>query len=548
MALLLFSTTSTQAAEKQIGNPCTSDRNSADWDTIAQCDGTAFIRAPLMIGAVVNPPYASTACDGGKAGMVQYTGGGIQLCNGTAWAALAASGGAGGTAPFALEAKTADESVSSTTLQNDDHLKFTLSANESRWFTGVLYLSSADATSDFKAAFTVPSGATGQWHLIANGTGQTNVTSVTQSHSATITGQLTAGSVGTGTIGALALSISGYVVNAATQGDIQLQWAANGAGTSTLLKGSHMLFIGSGGGAPCNDTTPQPFFFTDLANQTVNITIYSDILQLTGFNCAVNVAVSGTGSPYFRVCSSSNSTACDSTPVQDWTPAGTMGSILSGQYLQLKLASSPTGAVTNTASVSAGNTSDNWSVGTAGDCDGSPAPGTLCADGTVYAGLSSAPGAPKMYVTRCDGGRSWDGSACSGSRATYTWNNGTSNWSATGDVCGVSANDGEAVTGCIAAITDSGNGAPHAAAQFCDGLDMHGHADWYLPSRSELDTLRINRAAIGDFRSDTVPDGNNGYWSSTEVIYDRALMQWFSDGDQDGDFKANVWFVRCARR
>ena len=48
--------------------------------------------------------------------------------------------------------------------------------------------------------------------------------------------------------------------------------------------------------------------------------------------------------------------------------------------------------------------------------------------------------------------------------------------------------------------------------------------DWYLPSKSELNLLYLQRNVVGDF--------NRGYWSSTEVDSVRAWLQYFNDGFQ----------------
>ena len=64
---------------------------------------------------------------------------------------------------WAKVVKSADETVSnSTTLQNDDELLFTVSANTT--YHGVLFLlSNSSAVSDFKCAFSVPTAATIDW-------------------------------------------------------------------------------------------------------------------------------------------------------------------------------------------------------------------------------------------------------------------------------------------------------------------------------------------------------------------------------------------------
>lgn len=88
------------AAQKAIGTSCNSDNSTVDFDTLAQCNGSTLIKAPLMLGAVASPPYATTACDAAKAGMLQYTGGAVQYCNGSAWSTLGSSSGTGGQSMF----------------------------------------------------------------------------------------------------------------------------------------------------------------------------------------------------------------------------------------------------------------------------------------------------------------------------------------------------------------------------------------------------------------------------------------------------------------
>lgn len=96
--------TTKTAWEKQIGTDCNNGSASADFDTLAQCSATSgsgtFQKAPLFVGQVTSPPYASTACDAAKAGMLQYTGGVVQYCNGSAWSTMGSSSGTGGQSMF----------------------------------------------------------------------------------------------------------------------------------------------------------------------------------------------------------------------------------------------------------------------------------------------------------------------------------------------------------------------------------------------------------------------------------------------------------------
>ncbi|MCB9990481.1 MAG: DUF1566 domain-containing protein [Rhodospirillales bacterium] len=165
------------------------------------------------------------------------------------------------------------------------------------------------------------------------------------------------------------------------------------------------------------------------------------------------------------------------------------------------------------------------SVGKAGvdPCAGSPVPGTACADGTVYAGNLSG---TDLFVPPAD------------QSAGTTWNNGTFNWTVTG---ATSNTDGAANTTTLDGLADAGS--PHQAAKLCAGLSAHGHTDWYLPAKDELNVLYINRAAIGGFET-----SGSYYWSSTEYDNFYAWRQRFSDGIQDSNTKNGTFAVRCARR
>lgn len=169
-------------------------------------------------------------------------------------------------------------------------------------------------------------------------------------------------------------------------------------------------------------------------------------------------------------------------------------------------------------------------------CHGTPAVGTVCLDGTVYAGVSPD-GSNKMYATRCDAGMSWDGSACTGTRSTIKWSTGTS------IVTGyTSAVTGRANTAGLAALSNADS--PYAAAIYCDGLTVNGKNDWYLPAKDELNLMYVNRTAIGGFDAAAIKN----YWTGSEYTNNVAWIQRSIDGSQSTSTKNTVLFVRCARR
>ena len=144
------------------------------------------------------------------------------------------------------------------------------------------------------------------------------------------------------------------------------------------------------------------------------------------------------------------------------------------------------------------------------------------------------------------------------------------------------------------ANTNAMNDAEYPAAQYCRNLNVGGHTDWYLPSRDELElcyrvfkptdwgntTLRAgtfagNLSLATGTNLNSIPTGaaytrtnpaqtivtafragsveafdDTYYWTSTESSSGTyaSLIQDFSDGDQDWNYKLNVNRVRSVRR
>jgi hypothetical protein len=115
-------------------------------------------------------------------------------------------------------------------------------------------------------------------------------------------------------------------------------------------------------------------------------------------------------------------------------------------------------------------------------------------DGTVYAGISPDTG-KAMYTTPAD------------APLTYTFNQ---------------------------------------SQKYAGKLDAHGHKDWRVPTKGELNVLFQNRADIGGFDiSGSNPAG--WYWSSSQTSYTGAWAQRFSDGYQGYNYTLGVSSLRCVR-
>ena len=85
------------------------------------------------------------------------------------------------------------------------------------------------------------------------------------------------------------------------------------------------------------------------------------------------------------------------------------------------------------------------------------------------------------------------------------------------------------------------------AKEYAAKLDAHGHQDWRVPTKDELNVLFQNRATIGGF-NESISHRNHWYWSSTETKYNAiAWDQRFSDGNQNWNFKYNGLSLRCVR-
>lgn len=70
------------------------------------------------------------------------------------------------------------------------------------------------------------------------------------------------------------------------------------------------------------------------------------------------------------------------------------------------------------------------------------------------------------------------------------------------------------------------------AMEFAAKFKGHGHDDWRVPTRSELNVLFNNRAAIGGF-NETGSRPNGWYCSSSLDYFNIAWGQRFSDGQPD---------------
>ena len=155
--------------------------------------------------------------------------------------------------------------------------------------------------------------------------------------------------------------------------------------------------------------------------------------------------------------------------------------------------------------------------------------GTICSDGTVYAGDS---GGRHLFITQTN------------EPGTYTWSNGVNGLS-TG-----ATNSNNGLSNYNTLIGLSNVESPYMAANACkslnNGPNNYGHTDWYLPARNELNLLYDNRASIGNFLT---VEYYGMYYSSTEYNSSSVCMNYFFNGSACYTYesKHNAYKVRCIR-
>ncbi len=102
---------------------------------------------------------------------------------------------------------------------------------------------------------------------------------------------------------------------------------------------------------------------------------------------------------------------------------------------------------------------------------------------------------------------------------------------------------GKTNTALIIASQGIGNGTAYPA-RLCNEYTVTvagvTYADWYLPSKYELNLLYQQKTVVGGF-------ANNDYWSSSDSNSYSAWYQSFSNGNKDTNFKGTTLPVRAVR-
>lgn len=114
-----------------------------------------------------------------------------------------------------------------------------------------------------------------------------------------------------------------------------------------------------------NDTVPNAFSFTDLANQERSTLVTSNTITVTGITAAAAISVSGGGSPQYRINGGS------------WTSSA--GTVNNNDTVQLRMTTSSSFSATLSATLNIGGVTDVWSTSTQnlGGSVTAPASGTI---------------------------------------------------------------------------------------------------------------------------------------------------------------------------
>ncbi len=205
--------------------------------TGAEYDDTVLVAALAAHAGSTSNPHAVTKAQVGL-GAVDNTG---DLAKPISTATQAALDLKPNVPLFAI--RTTDATVNnSVALTNDTQLVVPLDANSTYEFHGFLIFSNViSAAADAQISFTVPSGATGSW--FADGAGLSVGSSGNTSVGRKALAYGASDPVGTPAGTPMAIGPRGFIVTAATPGNLTLQWAQNVATASDtkLLATSYLV-------------------------------------------------------------------------------------------------------------------------------------------------------------------------------------------------------------------------------------------------------------------------------------------------------------------
>lgn len=278
--------------------------------------------------------------------------------------------------------------------------------------------------------------------------------------------------------------------------------------------------------APTNAVSA--FAFTNASTSILNQTVTSNTVTLGGTFTGIT-ATCGTGCTAISI----NGAAFTAGPVTG---------ISTGATIAMQQTSPSSYGASSSATVTVGTTTSTaWVVSTTSvnACTGTTTAatvGTVCTDGSIYAGVSPDTNVP-MYATPCDFGMTGSAGSCTGTRSSVKFTQGNS------VITGITnGSTGKTNTSSLHALDGNADG-PYYAADSCYNLSLLGYTNWYLPASGELAVLSTNYASIGGFSS------GSAYWSSTTLANNiNDITMTVSTSSSNSAYPTSSNYVRCVRK
>lgn len=254
-----------------------------------------------------------------------------------------------------------------------------------------------------------------------------------------------------------------------------------------------------------------------------SLTSVGTLANLTVTNPIVG-SITGNAATATSATTAGNITATSNTTLTSLSNLATVGTITSGVWSGTAVAVEKGGTGLTAA-------------GTAGQVLTSTGSGTLTWTGTHYIGESYG-GGKVFYVY--DNGKHGLIAATSDQSTAMRWYGGSNtNTRARGDGVGAGLKN----TAIIIANQGAVDGNAFAATvcnEYSVTVDGVTYADWYLPSKHELNLLYLQKTVVGGF-------ANSFYWSSSENSYNEAWSQDFNFGGRVSAGKVATSYVRAIR-
>ena len=409
------------------------------------------------------------------------------------------------------------------------------------------------AVTDSKIADVAASKITGTLGVSQGGTGATTLTGIVKGNGTSAMTSAVAGTdyqapINLTTTGSGAATLSGNTLNIPSTTNYTLPTASSSVlggvkvGTNLIIDGSGVLNADINGKMNIADTASMLSNYRTGLNNKLNLTDTSNML----FNYQTDIRLklyktdtTAMLSSYLRKSDNAstatlagNITATTNTTLTSLASLNTVGTITSGTIsLTTDMATSGTlkaGAVTypNTHGTSGqvltslGSGTLTWTTASSGGGSTTHTIGESYGGGKVFYVYDGGLHGLIVATTDQSAGIRWYGGSFTNTRAVKNGING-----------GISNTDRIIIN----------QGAGSYAAQLCANYNGGNYADWYLPSKYELNLLYDQKTVIGG-------GANLDYWSSTEYDSNSAWVQNFSDGDQNINFKSQTTaYVRAIR-